>query len=206
MKFNKLILGLAAVGAMLVQTASAQIGFDTFSSTRTYVLAAPQNIAVNAGVGLVTNGPVDKVRLIGTGKIDFLTATNTGATGGTLTATLYGSPDQTNLTAISNYALITPTTESITNATYGGTNLIASNSVLLPGTVTTPTAYSAGFATPYLAPALFTNTGAITLNGNKNVQVGLRMIDMPRYLYVVYTAGGTVTNFTTGAVITSPTF
>ena len=206
MKFNQWILGVAAVGVMLVQSARAQIGFDTYAATRTYVLAAPQNIGVNGGVGLVTNGPVDHIKFTGTVKLDLLTVTNTGTTGGTLTATIYTSPDQTNLTALANYALTTsPTTDNITNYYYGGTNLVASNSVLMPNTPTTPTAWSAGYATPYPAPTLFTNTGAITLTGNKTVQVGIRILDQPRYLYVVYTAGGTVTNFTTSALITGQT-
>ena len=201
MKFNKIFLVVAAVAAFIATTAQAQLGFDSFAISRTYVLAAPQNIG--AASNLVTNGPIDKVKLTGTGKIDFLTVTNTGTTGGTLTATLYTSVDQTNLVALANYALITsPTTDSITNYYYNSTGLVANNSVLLPGTVTAPTAYSAGFNTPYLAPALFTNSGAITLTGNKTVQVGIRLTDTPRYIYVVYTPGGTVTNFTASALLT----
>jgi hypothetical protein len=202
MKFNKILLAVAAVAACIATSAQAQIGFDTFAVSRTYVLAAPQNIGPASN--LVTNGPIDKVKLSGTGKIDFLTVTNTGTTGGTLTATLYTSVDQTNLVALANYALITaPTTDSITNYYYGGPNLTCNNSVLLPGTVTSPTAWSAGFNTPYLAPSLFTNSGAITLTGNKTVQVGIRITDTPRYIYVVYTPGGSVTNFTAAALLTA---
>ena len=203
MKFNKFILGLVAVGVMFTTSAVRANNGDLFESTRTYVLAAPQNIGVNGGVGLITNGPIDHLKFSGRVKIDFLTSTNTGTTGGTLTATVYTSPDQTNLTALANYALIrSATTENITNLTYGGTNLYAGNSILLPGTKTTPVASSSFWTTTYLAPLPFTNSGAITLNGNNTVQIGFNADDQARYIYVVYTAGGTVTNFTTSAILT----
>ena len=205
MKFNKFLIGLGVIAATV--TAQAQVQ-DVFSSTRTYVLTTPENITVNGGVGLVTNGPIDHVKLLGRAKIDFLTATNTGATGGTLTATVYTSPDMTNWTALANYALISsPTTDAITNYWSYGTSNVVNNSVLLPGTATTPTAAGGGFATPYLAPLPFTNSGAITLNGKGTVEIGFNVIDQARYLEVAYTAGGTVTNFTTGAILTgTPSF
>lgn len=203
--FKKFLLTVVvAVGALVATTASAQIGFDTFSATRTYVLAVPQNIG--AASGLVTNAALDHIKFTGTVKIDFLTVTNTSTTGGTLTAQVYTSPDQTNLTALANYALISsPTSEIITNLYYGSTNLTATNSILLPATATSPTAWSAGYATPYPAPNPFTNTAAITLNGNKTVQIGVRILDQPRYIYVVFTPGGTVTNFTASALLTGQT-
>lgn len=202
MKFSKIILVLLAVIGFAVSS-PAQYGFNTFSATRTIVAATPQNIGADSG--LVTNGPIDLLKLQGVGILNLVTVTNTGTTGGTLAALLYTSADQTNLVAVTNFALITvPTTDTITNVSYGGTNLTAANSVLLPGTITTPTASSSGFATPYLAPAPFTNSGAITLNGNKAVQVGLPVSSLRRYLYIVYQPGGTVTNFTAGALLTAP--
>ncbi|MDE2019834.1 MAG: hypothetical protein KGJ13_05830 [Patescibacteria group bacterium] len=204
MKFATKILAVLA-GLAIANVSQAQVQ-DVFSATRTYVLAAPQNFT--AASGIVTNGPVDHVKLLGRVKVDFMTVTNTGTTGGTLTAQIYTSSDTTNLTALSNYALISSTTaDSITNWwSYGGSNVVA-NAVLLPGTLTTPVAASGGFVTPYLAPLPFTNSGAITLNGNKTVEIGFNIIDQPRYIYVVYTTGGTVTNFTGGAILTgTPSF
>jgi len=201
MKLKNLFVLVATVFGLAI-SANAQLGFDAFAGTRTLVVSAAPNLAA---ASFVTN-TIDKVRLGGTGALTFLTATNTGATGGTLTATLYGSTDKTNFVAISNYALLTaPSTETITNYFYGGTNLTTANSVFLGGTVVTPTAYTAGWATPYIAPAQFTNSGAITLNGSSAsaVQVGLRLVDYPRYLHVVYNGGGTVTNFTVQAILTA---
>lgn len=194
---KKLILAVVAVGLLAV-TASAQT-YDLFTGTRVIALGQAQNLV--PGASLVTNGPVDHVRLTGRVLLAFCTTTNTGATGGTLTATVYGSPDQTNLTAVTSMAVVTPTTLSYTNGLYGGTNLVANNSVLLPGTVTYPNVASGGWATPYLAPAAFTNTGAITLTANKTTLTSFNVDDQSRYLYVVYNTGGTVTNFTSTALL-----
>lgn len=201
MKIKNIFL---AVVAAVVGCLSAQAQtYDIFSATRTYVIVPPQNFGVNGGTGLYTNTAVDHVKLDGRVKIDFLTLTNSGTTGGTLTASVYTSPDNTNWTALANYAIITgPTTETITNSFYPGTNTCA-NSVMIPGTVTYPTAATFGSATPYLAPLPFTNTAAITLNGKPNVQIGFNIMDQPRYINIIYTAGGTVTNFTGGALLTA---
>jgi hypothetical protein len=200
MKLNKI---LAAVAVSVVSVSALAQTPDLFNSTRTYVLAAPQNIVVSAA-NLVTNGPLDHAKLLGRVTVDFTTVTNTGNTGGTLTAQLFTSSDNTNWTALANYAIVNSTyTDNITNYwNYGSSNVVA-NTLLLPGTVTTPTGYSAGFVTPYLAPLQFTNSGAITLSGagNKTVEVSFNVIDQPRYINVVYTPGGTVTNFTTAALL-----
>ena len=111
--------------------------------------------------------------------------------------------------ALSNYAIQqTPYSLEITNAYYS-TNDVVTDSFLLPGTVTTPTAATAGFPTPYLASTPFTNTAAITLVSSgavtKNTMVGLRIKDQKRYLFLVLAgSGGTVTNFNVSATITGP--
>ncbi len=201
MKFNKWTLGLAVVAVLAFATAArASLGFDTYKATRTYILAPAQNIGWVSGGAPVTNGPVDLVKSVGVAAIFFDTITNTGATGGTLTATLLGSPDQTNMFPVSNFYLVTNTiNDVITNAYWGGTNLLCTNIVMATSTPTTPNAAMAGYATPYPYYTPATNSGAITLNGNKTVEVGLNTDDQYRYLYVVYTTGGTVTNFTAGA-------
>ena len=210
MKFNKWTLALGAVVcgiALLAMSAGATLGFDTYKAARTYVITPIQNLT--PANSLTTNGPVDLVKMVGTSAIFLDATTNSANSGGTLTAQLYGSNDQTNLTALANYWLITsPTTVSVTNFYYGGTNgLTAANSELLPGTTTYPNAAVSGWATPYLNYSPATNTGAITLGGvAKTVEIGINTDDQPRYLYIVYTTGGTVTNFTTSAKLVTVNF
>ena len=208
MKFTK-IFTLVAAAACLAISASAQLGFDAYSASREIIVSAPQNITVATANGLTTNGPVDCSLLIGNVKLDITANTNLATSTGTLTASLYGSTDGTNMTAISNYAIQqTAYSLSITNMGYANsTNLVVTDSLLLPGTITTPSAASAGFASPYLLPTPYTNSAAITLVSSgavtKNTMVGLRIKDQPRYLFIVYTAtGGTSTNITVSATLT----
>lgn len=205
MKFNKISILAAAMLAFAFTSMGQGIGGDTFKAVRTLVLSFPQNIV--AGTSVVTNGPIDKALLNGVGQIDFLTFTNNPAT--VLTATLYGSADQTNWVSLPTYALVTNTTSVvITNEYWGGTNLLATNFEVNPFTTTYPTAASAGYATPYPAEGtggVFTNTGAITISGAyRVVQVGVNLTDLQRYLEVVYAASGTGTNITPTAILIAP--
>ena len=201
MKLNKHIMLVLAV-ASLSLTAFAQRSSDLYGAPRTVVLSSAQTFG--AATGVVTNGPIDVRLLDGTALVTIFSATNTGTTGGTLTATLLGSQDQTNYSAVT-YSLATATSVAYTNFWYGTNGLKATDVYLLPGTVTTPTASSAGWATPYLVSAPFTNTTAITCSPIYPVQVGVVVGDAPRYLYIVWTPGGTVTNFTTSATVTAAT-
>ena len=204
MKFNKFILGLAVAGAMLAQTASAQV--DVFKSTRTLVVQTPVTLAT----ALTTNTSVDLIGYQGIVKLDLMVNTNgaSGATGntpgaGTLTATIYGSTDLTNWAAIS-YSKAVNTGIIYTNSALGnGANVYFTDTFLLPGTVTMPTASSSGFATPYLASIAMTNQTAISITGSGFTQVGFNATDAPRYLQVVWT--GTLdktTNAVVGALLT----
>jgi len=208
MKFTKYIVALAACIGTVAQ---AQLGFDAYSASRELVITAPVNInVVTAGPnGLYTNAAVDLSPFIGNVKIDITANTNIATATGTLTVSMYGSADATNWTAVANYAIQqTPYSQSITNMGFANsTNLIVTDSFLLPGTVTSPTAATAGFATPYLLPTPFTNTAAITLISSGTVTgntiVGLRVKDQPRYLRLLYAAtSGTVTNATVSATLT----
>lgn len=208
MKLTKYIVALAACIATVAQ---AQLGFDAYSASREIIVTAPINLnVVTAGPnGLYTNGAVDLSPLIGNVKLDINVNTNVATATGTLTVSLYGSADATNWTAIANYAIQqTPYSLSITNMGFANsTNLVVTDSFLMPGTVTTPTAATAGFATPYLLPTPYTNTAAITLVSSGtvtgNTMVGLRVKDQPRYLRLLYLAtSGTTTNFTVGATLT----
>ena len=201
MKTNKIIMLILAV-ASLSLPAFAQRSTDLYGAPRSIVLSSAQNF-VN-GSAVVTNGPIDVRLLDGTALVTIFSATNTGTTGGTMTAQLYGSQDQTNLTALT-YSLATATSVSYTNYWYDTNGLKATDVYLLPGTITTATASTAGFAGSYLVPAPFTNTGAITCSAKYPTQVGVIIGDAPRYLYIVWTPGGTATNFTCSAVITAAT-
>lgn len=199
--FNKLTLVILAVASFEV-TCQAQRGFDMFAVPRTVVLAGPQDINT-IGTAPVTNGPVSTPIFDGIASIDLFAYTNTGTSGGTMTATLYGSNDKTNFTAITGYALISSTTAiTYTNYQYGNAQP-STNNYLLPGTIVVPTAATAGFAIPYLNPLPFTNTGPVTISAGGYQKVGLSINDYARYLYVVWTPGGTATNFTVGATMTA---
>jgi len=208
---KKIALALALAGISL--SASAQRSWDLFYVPRTIQLTAPFNYNANTGVQYVTNGPIDVKLFDGLARIDFTAITNTGTSGGTLTATLYGSSTAPSLTSvgslssIGSYGLINSTTSiNYTNSSLGSaTNIYATNPYFLPGTITTPTAATAGFATRYLDPTLLTTTGAITLTGKSQSVVGFNVGDAPRYLYVVYTVGGSVTNWVIGATLTGMT-
>jgi hypothetical protein len=187
---------LAAIGLLtfcLAPVAQAQLGFDTYSTVRALPIGTPQFL-FNA-TGPVTNGPVDIIGFYG--RSDLLVTCGTNG-GGTLTLTVQSSSDSTNWTSIANFALINSTTaQAFTNTYYGSTNLIVTNNYVLPYTVTTPTAASAGFFTPYPAYIPFTNAaGAITVTAAGTYIVGINLTDNPRYLHVIWTPTGAATNNT----------
>jgi hypothetical protein len=188
-KFNQLFAGILAMSCLILAL-PAQAQFYGFSVQRSIVLASPR--ILDSTAAYVTNGPIDISGYLGEAYIDITTFTNAG---GALTATLYNSSNSTNgLTALSNFALINSTTSyAYTNLTIG-TNVYATNPYLLPGTITTPTAATAGWATPYLAALPFTNTGAITVTTKGTYRVGIRAQDALRYLFVVWTPTGASSN------------
>lgn len=201
MKFSKKLLGAAMLFAVALFTlnTNAQRAWDLFAVPRQVVLQAPYN---TLGTTTKSNGVMDCLPFTGVGKITILCSTNTGASGGTMAFTLYGSNDSTNWTALTGLAYITNTTSiSYTNTAYGGNPnaLTNSDSFLLPGTIITPTASTAGFATPYLNPIPFTNTGTITVaNVNSAIEIGIVWDSAPRYISLQATCAGTA-NFTYSA-------
>jgi hypothetical protein len=133
------------------------------------------------------------------GRANLLLTGYSNTNGATLTATLTASPDNTNWVAVS-YASAVSTAIIYTNMFYGGTNLSVTDTFLLPGTVTTPTASSSGFATPYWAAITWTNTAAISVIGG-TVLVGINATDTPRYLRVIWTANDVA--YTNTAVVSA---
>lgn len=191
-----LALGAATFGITSAQAQGGN-GFDFYGIPRTIILSGPQIIS---GIS-VTSAPVDLHHMTGIAKLTLVNQTNVSAPAGSMTATLQTSTDNTNWVNVANYALSTQTAINYTNNSYAGTNLYTTNNFILPGTLQTPTAATAGFATPYLLPAQFTNTTAITVTGNGFYEVGLNIDDLLRYARIYWTPGATTTN-TVGAVLT----
>lgn len=200
MKFSKnLIAALFMLVCALLSCLPARAQ-DTFAQPRTIVLAAPR--ILDASAAKFTNGPIDIRGYLGTANIDIFSVTNAG---GALTASLYYSNDQTNLTAVPNYALISSATSySYTNRFYGGTNVWATNPWLLPGSLTNRTDAAAGYINSYLDPTTtpFTNSAAITVTSKGIYRVGLRAQDLQSYLYIVWTPTGSSSNDIVGATFT----
>src|SRR5690349_19711988 len=106
MKFTRHILAAAMVAlAFLVSLFVAPLAhgqaFDAYSPMRPVVLTSPA--VLTAANATVTNGPIDTSGFLGTAAIDVFSLTNAG---GALTFTLEHSDDQTNWSALPNFALI----------------------------------------------------------------------------------------------------
>ncbi len=200
MKFNKIKLAVIAAITLATLPAVAQLGFDTYGQTRTIVLAPPS--ILNAGATAFTNTPIDTHGFEGIAKVDIFSCTNSG---GACTAQMFTSPDLTNWTALANYSLAQSANVIYTNTIYGNaTNLTATNTYLLPGAITTPTASTAGFASPYLdSSSPFTNSGAITITTKRFYSIGYNIQDNARYAMMVFTPTGSGSNDIVGAVLTA---
>jgi hypothetical protein len=198
MKFSKTLFAALMLLAVVILALPARAQtMDTFAAPRSIVLAPPR--ILDASAAKFTNGPVDVRGYIGTASVDITSVTNAG---GALTASFYTSNDQTNLTALTNFAAILASTSySYTNRIYGGTNVWATNPWLLPGTLTTP-AGSSLFAGQYLDPTTtpFTNATTITVTAKGVYRVGLRAPDLGSYLYIVWTPTGSSSNDIVSAV------
>ena len=201
MKYTKYFSAMTFVLTVLCLPALAQ--YDTYHTTRTLLMESPTVPVIVDGVNLYTNNPVDKIGYTGIGSITLICVTN-GASGAAVTATIESSADQTNWTAISNFGLVSSATALVcTNMYYGATNWTATNNILLPYTLATPTPASAGFATAYPVWTPFTNTGAITVTASGAFLVGLNLDDCQRYLHVKWNMTGSATNHytVTGALL-----
>lgn len=186
MKFIKQILFLSLL-LWIVLPARAQ--FDFYGAPRTVEVITPQFISASASNGFV----VDLHGFQGIAKLDILSPTNLAATN-RIVFNITTSPDLTNFSQVS-YAQGVSQTIIYTNNYYGTATPLATNVYLKPGTVTTPTAATAGFATAYLgAPGNFyTNTAPLTNIGNP-FSLGFNVQDIQRYLMIQVTVAGTTTN------------
>jgi hypothetical protein len=79
----------------------------------------------------------------------------------------------------------------------------ATNTYVMPGTVTTATPATAGFAGQYLTPATFTQSGGLCTNavaGGVYV-MGFNIADAPRYLRAVYLISTGTNSYATSALL-----
>jgi hypothetical protein len=201
---KRILLLVAALFAVTANTEAAP-GFDMFSAPRTLVLAAP-----TAYTGSTASNALCDIRMLtGVGKIDLFAFTN-GAGTAPITATVTVSNDQTNWSTLTNASFSTPASTIYTNYYWGyNTNvsggyypvggIAATQTWNYPGVSATPSAPSAGFATPYLAPAFFTNSAAVVLSNNI-ISIGFVVDDAPRYVRVQWSGAPTGT---VGAILTA---
>lgn len=192
MKLNRIFLALVFTVALALPAVAQN---DTFGQLRTLLVTPPTAFTVSTTV--VTNGPFDMKEFSGIAKADVLFLTNSATTQATLQ--FFGSSTGTNSwAALANYANATKTSLLSTNVSSGaGTNIynVFTNTLVLPGAIVNPTASSAGWATPYLDQAPFTNSAAlIVTNGQAIYSIGYNVDDAPRFLQAVWTLSGSNTN------------
>lgn len=131
------------------------------------------------------------------------TSSNITAKAGTATtATIELSSDTTNWVALTNYALATSTTISYTNWNWGSSNVIASDTYLMPGVYATPTSATAGYSTPLLVPALYTNSAALTMTSGSATLIAYHVPRTLGYVHIIWAATGApvATNAIVGAL------
>lgn len=196
--FTKRLTILAALFALAVP-ASAQSGFNPFNEGKTIVVQPPTAISGGAA-GSLTSSAVDMLGYEGVAQVNIFSYTNVGT--GTLTATPQTSTDQATWANLANYAIASQANIIYTNRYYGTNGLTATNTFLLAGTLTSPTASTAGFATPYLADSTpFTNSGALTIQQQRIYSIAYNVQDAPRYFRIVFAPGGAATNAVVGAQV-----
>ena len=200
-KIRNLIVTAALMLAATVSCFATGGNFDAFGGLNTVVVVAPTNILYQAAVFGATNAAIDIRMFTGVAKLDISAGTNVP---GTATCGIQVSADNTNWTALLNYAIANPTAQNYTNNYYGGTGTIVTNNYNLAGTNTTPTAAIAGFATPYLIPCPFTNAAATFAIAAPNgvTSIGFSCDDTPRYIRTYVNVGGTGTNVTYSVTLT----
>ncbi len=203
---------LAAVALSVTGSVIGQGLEDYFAGSRTLQLAVPTSYASGTST-LLSNAIVDIHGSVGISKVDFF-GYSVGT--GTISAQIAGSVDQTNWSVVP-VAMATQNVVIYTNTYYGNgaSGITATNTWNLYGTTTTPTAATAGFATPYIGtyPAgQYTNTGTLSVipslgtpGGNTNgayvMTAGFNIADAPRYIRIQWS--GSATNAVTAASLTT---
>lgn len=195
MKIFKISLAVAV--AALVSLASFGQGFDTFGNFPVLTVITPTQIN---GATTQSNLPVDIRLFTGIVNVPVMCWTNGG---GTVTVELRQAANTNGpWTDITSIAKGVPTTIYYTNAA-AGASIYATNNWVLPGTVTTPTAATAGWSTTYLLPSQYTNSGAIAVGtATTGVQTfAFNSDDVQRYFQIVYVTTGAASTNSLGAAI-----
>lgn len=190
-------ISLAVVAATLVSLATIAQSFDAFGPFPVLTVITPTQIN---GATTQSNLPVDIRLFTGIVNVPVMCWTNGG---GSVTVQLRQAANTngpwTDITAIAKGV---PTTIYYTNAA-AGASIYATNNWVLPGTVTSPTAATAGWASTYLLPAQYTNSGAITVGtSTTGVQtLAFNADDVQRYFQIIYVTTGAASTNSLGAAI-----
>ena len=194
-----LAVGLLAFS--INQAVAQNSGTDLFGPVKTIVLQTPTTASTSTAVG-TTNTWVDLRQFVGMASV-FISA-QTNIAGGTLTNVFIWSNDQTNSIAFSGFALGVSTNIPITNMYYNGSTYVtnkATNTWILPGTLTNYTAFQSGNASWALVPSAFTNSSTIVTTAAGIYELGFNIQDAPRYVEFATQTGGTITNYTLSAIL-----
>ncbi len=196
MKLTKNILPVLILALLAMFCATpARAQFDFYARPRIVIVTPPTLL----GTTIYSNKPVDVRGLTGTACLSVTCQTNGAA--GAFTVSLYKSPDLTNWTAVANASYASSYTANLTNNQYAA-QLVGTNAYYLAGTVTTPTATTAGFATSYLLSAPFTNSATgISLAAGGNAVIGFNIADADRYFSVQYAPSANNTNQSVSATL-----
>jgi prepilin-type N-terminal cleavage/methylation domain-containing protein len=195
-----IIMAIIGLFAALAIPARAQNGFDMFLTPRVAIVENVRQLdnsaATFASLTCDTHGYEGIAAVV-------ITSITNGAASSVLTVTPQTSPDQVTWSTLTNFAVAKSATVIYTNLYYGTNGLTATNTYLLAGTITSPTAATAGFATPYLDPTStpFTNVAAITISAKGTYLIGYNLNDAPRYFRVLWTPTGTSSNDVVSATL-----
>lgn len=179
----------------------AQAAIDLFSAPRYIQLSSLTDLTNHSGTLSASNQPVDIHGYEGIATVVFFATNYAGTTGSpAMYAYLESSDDKTNWFAFTNAAAATAATYNLTNLSNG---TVATNTYFLPGTVTTATPASAGFAGSYLVPAAFNSgSGTLITNVAGGVAVlGFNIQDAHRYVHVAYKVTGSDVAFQASGIL-----
>ena len=194
----KKLLAIIALASPALSMFGQGSSLDYFGAPATVIVTDTTNV-INVQ-GLPVAKPIDIRMFNGFVRLDIYALTNQTHVGA-VTVTPETSTDKTTWVSLPNYAIGLSNTIIYTNMFYGTNGLTATNTFILPGTITTPTSATAGFATPYMLFSPYTNTGALTPTNGWNV-IGFNADDARRYVRLTWTIATGTTNLSVGAVLT----
>lgn len=181
---------------LILGQGSALAQFDQFGQTRTVAIAYPTSLTSSG-----SNFYADLHEFTGIAKIDIGTLTNGACTAAQFQA--WTSPDMTNWTVLTNFAVASSNAVIYTNVdiVYQGNvfpgPMLSTNIFMLHGTNSTANAALAGFAGPYISPTALTSGMPISLTANSGANlttIGFNVDDLQRYIRFGWSFTGNSTN------------